>query len=167
MNNISEANDQQRRTDIHINMLDLETLWKAFRSLRMSRKLPFQMDNTPAAAYLLKEGGTDCKTSNGLASRILLKCLKNGIVACSEYLRVVINLRANALSRGKEVQKWSLGDPIGVECSGSGNPNEKESGRGALKEWSKDQGMPFHSWISFNQSWKDYKWGGNLIMMIS
>ena len=64
-----------------------------------------------AVASLLKEGGTHCKTLNGLVRKILLKCHKNGIMLCPEYLRGVPNLQADALSRGKKAQEWSLGDP--------------------------------------------------------
>ena len=48
---------------------------------------------------------------NGLVRKILLKCHKNGVMVCPEYLRSVANLWPDALSRGKRAQEWSLGDP--------------------------------------------------------
>ena len=50
-------------------------------------------------------GGTNCKEVNGLARKILLKCHKDGVMVCLEYLCV-----ANALSRIRKTQEWSLGD---------------------------------------------------------
>ena len=64
-----------------------------------------------AVAYLLKEGGTHCKTLNGLVRRILQKCHKNRLVVCPEYLWEAMRLRKNSLSRGEKAQEWSLGDP--------------------------------------------------------
>ena len=60
------------------------------------------MDNTIAVAYLLKEGGTHCKTLNGLVRKILVKCHQNGVNLYPEYLRGVANLQADALFRGKK-----------------------------------------------------------------
>ena len=51
------------------------------------KTVSFQIDNTTAGAYLLKEAGTHCKTLNGLVRKILLKCHENGIMVCPEYLR--------------------------------------------------------------------------------
>ena len=41
-------------------------------SLR-GKTMSFQIDNRTAVAYLLKEGGTQCKTLIGLVRKILLK----------------------------------------------------------------------------------------------
>ena len=71
----------------------------------------FQIDNTTAVAYLLKQGGMHCKTLNGLVRKILLKCHENGIKVCPEYLRGVVNLQADILFRGKKAKEWSLWDP--------------------------------------------------------
>ena len=98
----------------HINILEVETVWMACQMLKESlwgKTVSFQIDNTTAIAYLLKEGGTNCKTLNGLVRNILLKCHENGIMVCLEYLRDVANLWAGALSRGKKAQEWSLWDP--------------------------------------------------------
>ena len=63
-----------------------------------------------AVAYLLKEGGTHYKTLNGLVRKKLLKYHENGEMVCPEYIRGMANLWADALSRGKKAQEWSLED---------------------------------------------------------
>ena len=82
---------------------------KGLRHQWGGRLSPSRLDNTTAVVYLLKEGGTHCKTLNGVVRKILLKCYENGITVCPEYLRGVENLWADALSRGKKAQEWSLG----------------------------------------------------------
>ena len=69
------------------------------------KTVSFQIDNTMAVAFLLKKGGTHCKTLNGLVRKILLKCHRNGVPVCPEYLRGVANLWVDALSRGKKAQE--------------------------------------------------------------
>ena len=56
------------------------------------KAISFQIDDTTAVAYLLKEGDTHCKILNGLASKILLKCHKSGITVCPQCLKSVANL---------------------------------------------------------------------------
>ena len=57
------------------------------------------MDNTTAVSYLLKEEITNCNALNGLVRNILLKCHKNGLMVCPEYLRDVANLLAGVEHR--------------------------------------------------------------------
>ena len=68
-----------------------------------------QINNTTTVAYWKKESDTHCKKLYGLVRKILLKCLREGVTACPEYLWAVANLKAYALSR--KIQEWSLGDP--------------------------------------------------------
>ena len=75
-----------------------------FKESLKGKTVSFQIDNTTTVVYLLKEGGTNCKTLNGLARMILLKCHENGIMVCPEYLGGVANLWADALLRGKKAQ---------------------------------------------------------------
>ena len=84
---------------------------KVKESLR-GKTISFKIDNTTAVACLLKEGGTYCKTLNGLARKILLRCHEKGIMVCQEYLRGEANLWGDVLSRGKKVQEWNLGHPV-------------------------------------------------------
>ena len=82
-----------------------------FEEMMRGKTASFQIDNTTAVGYLLREGRTYCKILNGLARKILLKCHKNEVMVCPEYLRGVENLWADALSWGKKAKKWSFGDP--------------------------------------------------------
>ena len=75
------------------------------------KTISFQIDNATAVAYLLKEGGTHCKTLNGEVRRILLRCHRNRIVVCSEYFWGVLDLIVDDLFRGKNAQEWSVRDP--------------------------------------------------------
>ena len=105
----------EKAKNTHINILELETVWIAYQRFEESltgKTVSFQIDNTTAVAYLLKEGGTHYKTLNSLVRKILLKCHENVITVCPEYFRGVANLQADALSRDKKAQEWSLGDPI-------------------------------------------------------
>ena len=92
-------------------------------SLR-GKTVSFQIDNTTAVAYLLKNCSTHCKTLNCLVRKILLKCHWNGIMVCSEYYKGMANLWADALSRNKKAQGWSLGYPAwhATGCSNAGKP---------------------------------------------
>ena len=116
MNNLSLRGrwPAKKGRDTYINILELETVWMAcqrFEEAMRGKAISFQIDNTMAVAYLLKEGGTHCKTLNGLVRKILLKCHKNGVTVCPEYLQGVANLWADALSKDKKAQERSLGDP--------------------------------------------------------
>ena len=82
-----------------------------FKESVREKTISFQIDNTTAVSTLLKEGGTHCKTLNDLVGKILLKCHKNRVMMCLEYLRGVAHLQADALTRVKRAQEWSLGDP--------------------------------------------------------
>ena len=62
-----------------------------FKETLRGMTVSIQIDNTTTVAYLLKEGGTHCKTLNGLVRKMLLKCHENGIMVCPEYLRGVGN----------------------------------------------------------------------------
>ena len=91
-----------------------ETVWmtcQGFEESLRGKTVSFQIESSTVVAYLLKEGGSHFKTLNGLTRKILLKCHENGITVCLEYLRGVANLWADALSRGKNAQEYSLGDP--------------------------------------------------------
>ena len=95
----------------HINILELETVWKAcqqFEQEIQGKVVSFQIDNTTAVAYLRNEGGTHCYRLYGIARNILLRCHQLGITVCPSYLRGIANLKADALSRGKQTQEWSL-----------------------------------------------------------
>ena len=110
MNNLSFQGKwpAKKGKNTHINILEMETVWMAcqrFKESLMGKTVSFQIDNTTAVAYVLKEGGTHCKTLNGLARKILLKCHEIRILVCPEYPRSVANLQAAALSKGKKAQK--------------------------------------------------------------
>ena len=97
----------------HINILELETEWIAWQRFKESlrgKTVSFHKYNTIAGAYLLEEGGTHRQTLNGLVRKIMLMCHENGITVCLDYLRGVANFWADALSKGKKAQEWSLGD---------------------------------------------------------
>ena len=97
--------------DTHINLLELETVWKAcnkFESEIKGKATSFQIDNRTAVAYLMKEGGTRCRQLDQLARKILLKCHRDGVTPIPAYLRGIANLRADALSRNQKAQEWSL-----------------------------------------------------------
>ena len=79
-------------------------------SLR-GKTFSFQIYNTTALAYLLKRVALIARLVDSLVRKILLKCYENGIMVCPECLRGVANLWADALSRGKKAQEWSLGGP--------------------------------------------------------
>ena len=56
--------------DTHINLLKLETIWKAcnkFESEIKGKATSFQIDNQTAVAYLMKEGETRCQQLDQLA----------------------------------------------------------------------------------------------------
>ena len=79
--------------DTHINTLEMETMWKACQKCEEAMRgktIFFQIDITTATAYLLKEGGTHCKTLNGLVKKFLLKYHRNGVMVCPEYLRGIM-----------------------------------------------------------------------------
>ena len=97
--------------DTHINLLELETVWKVcnkFESKIKGKATLFQIDNWTVVAYLMKEGGTRCRQLNQLARKILLKCHRDGVTLIPAYLRGIANLRADALSRNQKAQEWSL-----------------------------------------------------------
>ena len=97
--------------DTHINLLKLETIWKAcnkFMSEIKGKATSFQIDNQTAVAYLMKEGGMRCQQLDQLAQKILLKCHRDGVTPITAYLRGIANLRADTLSRNQKVQEWSL-----------------------------------------------------------
>ena len=67
--------------NIYINILELVTIWmtyQRFKELMRGKTISFQLDNTTAVAYLLKEGGTHCKTLNGLARKICSSVVRMG-----------------------------------------------------------------------------------------
>ena len=100
--------------DTHINLLELETIWKAcnqFESDIRGKVTSFEIDNPTAVVYLMKEGGTRCPQLNQLARKIILKCHQDGITPIPAYLRGIANLKADALSRNQKAQEWSLSIP--------------------------------------------------------
>ena len=81
--------------DTHINLLELETIWKAcnkFESEIKGKATSFQINNQTAVAYLMKEGGTRCWQLDQLAQKILLKCPRDGVTPIPAYLRGIANL---------------------------------------------------------------------------
>ena len=81
--------------DTHINLLELETIWKVcnqFESEIKGKATSFQIDNRTAVAYLMKEGGTRCQQLDRLARKILLKCHRDGVTPIQAYLRGIANL---------------------------------------------------------------------------
>ena len=75
----------------HITILELEPVWMAchiFKEAMSGKTSSFQMNNTTAAAYLLKVGGMHCKTLNGIVCKILLKCHKNRVTVCQNTSEV-------------------------------------------------------------------------------
>ena len=99
----------KKNKEAYINIIKLETGWKAclkFEDEMKRKTVFFQKGNLTAFAYLSHIGGTRCKTMNGLARKILLKCNTNWLLAYSEYLCRVANLRADAFSRGRHAKEW-------------------------------------------------------------
>ena len=95
-----------------INILELETLWMThtkFEEAIWGKTVSFQIDNTMAMAHLLK-GGTHCNTLICLEEDHL-KCHRNGVAVCPEYLRGMTNIWLDFLFRGKKAKEWSVGDP--------------------------------------------------------
>ena len=123
MNNLSFQGRWLAKKDknTHINILELGTVWMAcqrFEESLRGKTISFQIDNATAVAYLLKEGGTHCRTLNAVVRKILLNCHENGIMVCPKFLRGVANLWADALFRGKKAQGWSLGNSL-FKCWGT------------------------------------------------
>ena len=58
-----------------------------------------------------EDGWQPLRRLNGLVRNILLRCNKDRVTVCPEYLCGVMNLRIGALSGEREVQEWSLGTP--------------------------------------------------------
>ena len=120
MNNLSFQGrwPEKKGKNTHINILELNTVWKAcqwFEESIRGTTVSLQIDNTTTVAYLLKYGGTHCKTLNGLVRKILLKCHENQIMVFQEYLRGVVNLHAaikGQESSGAELRGPSLSQVI-------------------------------------------------------
>ena len=75
--------------ETHINLLDLETVWKACQQFREEIKgkvVSFQIDYTMPVSYLQKDGDIHCWELNGLASKILLRCHRDAVTVCLKYI---------------------------------------------------------------------------------
>ena len=151
--------------------------------------ISLQVDSTMVANYLLKEEGTGYKTLNGLSRKISLKCHRNGVILCPEYLRGMANLQTNALSRHKKSSGVELGSPSQpqvmqmVVCSNSRSVCRQTGTQGTLildlsdrrasvgdtlkERWSQGLSCAFpppniiHLVLS-----RLVRWGGDLIMII-
>ena len=69
MNNLSFRGrwPAKKGRNTYINILEMETVWFACQKCEEAmreKNVFFQIDNTTAVAYLVKEGGTHCKTLN-------------------------------------------------------------------------------------------------------
>ena len=74
MNNLSFKGQKPGRKvrETHINLLELETIWKACQQFRQEIKgklISFKMHNMTEVSYLWKEGQTHCRKLNGLAGK--------------------------------------------------------------------------------------------------
>ena len=98
MNNLSFKGHWPGRKGTYINLLEPETAWKACQSSeRKSKKVvSFQIANTIAVSYLCKEDSTPREKLNDLVRNILLRCHKDRVMVCLEYLHGIENFRADA-----------------------------------------------------------------------
>ena len=95
----------------HINYLELKTVLFVLQHwlphLR-HQSVSLKLDNTTAVAYLLKEGGTQCKYLHYLAAEILVLASLHQILLRPNYLPGLMSTQANALLRSKEPDEWML-----------------------------------------------------------
>ena len=75
---------------------------------------PFYQQEYPdtPVAYLSKEGGTRSPQLCALTRQVLTKCDLHSINLRPAYLPGIANVEADGLSRGKELQEWTLSRPV-------------------------------------------------------
>ena len=99
------------KAPLHINIKEMSVVLKAI--ITWARELSgltvsLQWDNRTVVDYLSKEGGTKSLDLCSLAFKVLAKCDLHSINLRPAYLPGMVNLRADGLSRGKELQEWTL-----------------------------------------------------------
>ena len=149
----------------HINYLEFKTVLYALRHWTQHLRhqcVSIQIDNTTAVAYLLKEGGTQCKSLHYLAAEILLLAHQHNIVIRPSYLPGIMNTQADALSRSKKAEEWMLAPSVARKiCSIFGRPTidlfASERSKQLPRYFATDKRDPHAMWIdAYHQSW-DFK----------
>ena len=94
----------------HINFLELKTVLLALRRWYPHLKnkvVSLQMDNTTAVAYLLTEGGTQCRSLHCLAAEILILANHHRILIRPSYLPGLMNTQAVAFEGARRMDASS------------------------------------------------------------
>ena len=99
--------------DLHINILELKAVFlalKAFLPTVRYKPVMLRTDNTTVAAYIKKQGGTRSPHMTVIIWDLLWWCRDNGITLTVSHISGALNVRADALSRSRQVAttEWSL-----------------------------------------------------------
>ena len=99
--------------DLHINILELKAVFlalKAFLPAVRYKPVMLRTDNTTVAAYIKKQGGTRSPHMTVIIWDLLWWCRDNGITLTVSHISGARNVRADALSRSRQVAttEWSL-----------------------------------------------------------
>lgn len=95
----------------HINVLELRAIFLALSEwapVLRGVTVAIHCDNKTAVSYILKEGGTRSHSLMMWARCLLTLVDRWGIQLRPAYLPGMANLEADALSRGKKVEEWSI-----------------------------------------------------------
>ncbi len=101
----------QKGRKTHINALEFETVYKAAKRWQyhlQDKVTLFNVDNQTTRAYIEKEGGTHSRQLFNLTKLFLKHCNKFNITPIPAYLPGIANLKADALSREKKSDEWTL-----------------------------------------------------------